>query len=460
MIPHPSLNPGTFVAEHAMESLSLLHAVLAVTAINQSPLSVEVRAESLLYFEASVDLHVRSLQQQDDISLFTLLMLSLYYAFDSGTSQSQHFSRRAQDIINGRLEMMGTNYLDAGPDFKFLVRCHVWYEVLANLSRMPGDLRDLECGRYDLATLIGIIEQWDQLEEKDAGLSGINPNYSMTGLNGVPTFFISLLNDITMLKEEQSALYSVRADTLDEAGQAARQALISKHKRKIRDLVSFGELVASGSVQWLMRDGSSLQECKIQFARPGRLVLPPTVAGEVQLHRAVSVRFFDLFRLAASIHLLTELQGMPSNDVAIQQRVSEMASLLSNIEQSESVGDSEPSTVNDPNCFAFFALPRLKLQFFGDVGVLHRRCCGDQPPGQKHTASPPRQHLEQPLWKRMESSQRSGRVLAAECRSGPGRGASPELERDRTLPWMDTSSDVEGRNPVLRSCLLAGQWFL
>jgi hypothetical protein len=121
--------PGTFVAEHATESLSLLHAVLAVSAINQQPLSVEARAESLLYFEAAVDLYVRSLQQQDDISLFTLLFLSLYYAFDSGTAQPQHFSRRAQSIINERLDLLGYSVLQASTDFRFLVRLHVWYEV-------------------------------------------------------------------------------------------------------------------------------------------------------------------------------------------------------------------------------------------------------------------------------------------------------------------------------------------
>jgi hypothetical protein len=120
---------GTFVARYASESLPLLHAVLAVAAINQQPLSVEARAESLLYFEAAVDLYVRSFQQQDDISLFTLLFLSLYYSFDSGTSQSQHFSRRAQGIINERMALLGKQYIHAAPDFKFLVRLHVWYEV-------------------------------------------------------------------------------------------------------------------------------------------------------------------------------------------------------------------------------------------------------------------------------------------------------------------------------------------
>jgi hypothetical protein len=62
--------------------------------------------------------------------------------------------------------------------------------------------------------------------------------------------------------------------------------------------------------------------------------LPPVVATEVQLHRAVSVRFFDLFRLATSIHLLTELQGMSANEKPIQLRVQEMVNLLYNIEQS------------------------------------------------------------------------------------------------------------------------------
>lgn len=51
----------------------------------------------------------------------------------------------------------------------------------------------------------------------------------------------------------------------------------------------------------------------------------------------MSVRFFDLFRLAASIHLLTELQNMSPNEPAIQFRVAEMVGLLGNIEQSELV---------------------------------------------------------------------------------------------------------------------------
>ncbi|KAL7009961.1 hypothetical protein EMMF5_000870 [Cystobasidiomycetes sp. EMM_F5] len=228
------------------------------------------------------------------------------------TQQSQHFSRRAQSIINDRFERLGQNILQANPDFKFLVRLHVWYEVMANLARRPGDLRDLSPGIYTLGVLIDIIEQWDMQEERLAGLSSVTENYVNLGLQGVPTFFIALLNDISILKEEQVALLSSDVQSLDEVTNAARQALISKHSRKIRDL-----------------------ECKIQFARPGRLVLPPVVANEAQIHRAVSVRFFDLFRLAASIHLLTELQGMAPNDSPVQMRITEMVNLLSNIEQSE-----------------------------------------------------------------------------------------------------------------------------
>lgn len=184
---------------------------------------------------------------------------------------------------------------------------------MANISRRAGDLRDMACGQYTLTYLISIIEQWDAQEEKAAGLSGVNPDYVMTGCVGVPTFFISLLNDIMRLKEEQHSIMQIPIENLDEAGQAVRKAVISKHSRKIRDL-----------------------ECKIQFARPGRLLLPPVVANELQIHRAVSVRFFDLFRLAASIHLLTELQGTPVNDPAIQLRTTEMVNLLGNIEQSTS----------------------------------------------------------------------------------------------------------------------------
>lgn len=76
-IDHP-LNPfRALVAKHATESLALLHAILAISAVSSQPRSPEGRAEAQLYFEAAVDLFVRSLQQQDDISLFILLLLSL-----------------------------------------------------------------------------------------------------------------------------------------------------------------------------------------------------------------------------------------------------------------------------------------------------------------------------------------------------------------------------------------------
>lgn len=217
---------------------------------------------------------------------------------------------------------------------------------MANISRRAGDLRDMACGQYTLTYLISIIEQWDAQEEKAAGLSGVNPDYVMTGCVGVPTFFISLLNDIMRLKEEQHSIMQIPIENLDEAGQAVRKAVISKHSRKIRDL-----------------------ECKIQFARPGRLLLPPVVANELQIHRAVSVRFFDLFRLAASIHLLTELQGTPVNDPAIQLRTTEMVNLLGNIEQSKFILACMLRMNAD-------GLPRrLELQHLGNLGFLHRRRC-------------------------------------------------------------------------------------
>ena len=68
-------------------------------------------------------------------------------------------------------------------------------------------------------------------------------------------------------------------------------------------------------------------------------MLPPVIANEAQLHRAISVRFFDLFRLAISIHLLTELQGMSPNERAIQLRAAEIVNILGNVEQS---ADSVP----------------------------------------------------------------------------------------------------------------------
>ena len=291
----------------------MLYAVLAIAAINQAPLSVEARAESLLYFESSVDYHVRALEQQDDVGLFTLLCLSLYYAFDAGTQQSQHFSQRAHGIINDRLDGLEATSMNANPDFKFLVRLHVWYEVIANLARRPGELREMPAGKYDLAALLHVIEQWDAAEEQSAGLSSVREHYVGLGLQGVPTFFISLLNEVTVIKEEQHQLQLEIADScISGRSTKSRKQIELMHARKIRDL-----------------------ESKLQFARPGRLCVPSVVANESQLHRAVSVRFFDLFRLAASIHLLTELQGMASNDAAIQLRITEMVNLLSNIEQSQ-----------------------------------------------------------------------------------------------------------------------------
>jgi Zn-dependent M16 (insulinase) family peptidase len=110
-------------------------------------------------------------------------------------------------------------------------------KVMANLARKAGDLRDMASGPYTLSVLIDIIEKWDAIEEKDAGLSGINGNYTMLGMMGVPTFFVALLNEITLLKEEQAALLQIGSKELDEQGEKTRRALVAKHTRKIRDLV-------------------------------------------------------------------------------------------------------------------------------------------------------------------------------------------------------------------------------
>ena len=325
-------------------------------------------------------------------------MLNLRYSvFDAGTTQPQHFSQRAQGIINARFDLLSapaaSQRTGASADFRFLVRLHVVYEVLANLSRRPGDLRSVSSGKYTLSTLLQIIEQWDQEEERRAGLSGFNyEDYTMTGLLGIPTFFVSLLNEITQLKEEQHALrlqevaasLPVEGDgqvqmsaggAKDEEGEHTTanppappsptevRAAQSKLTQKIRDL-----------------------ESKIQFARPGRLLLPPSVAREAQVHRAVSVRFFDLFRLGTSIHLLLELHEVAPNDEAIQARVGEIVNLLGNIEQSErptlpAVSNevewllmtlSADSNYNTSAIFAFFIAGAVATSQ-NDRSVLYRR---------------------------------------------------------------------------------------
>lgn len=196
--------------------------------------------------------------------------------------------------------------MQALPDLRFLVRLHVWYEVLANVSRMPGDLRAVSRpeGKYSLAMLIRIIKHWDRAEQEEE--EECKSNYAMSGMLGVPTFFIELLNDISQLSEEKFQLSQQRLP-LESMREAAKTYL--------------------GKVQAL--------ESRIQEARPGKLVLPPLVRHENQVHKAVSVRFFDLFRLACSIHLLIELRGLRSDASSIQARVREMVNLLGNIEQSE-----------------------------------------------------------------------------------------------------------------------------
>ena len=76
-IDHPQNPLRALVAKQATDSLALLHAVLALSAINLQPHTPEHGAESQLYFEAAVDLFVQSLQQQDDTSLLILLLLSM-----------------------------------------------------------------------------------------------------------------------------------------------------------------------------------------------------------------------------------------------------------------------------------------------------------------------------------------------------------------------------------------------
>lgn len=121
---------------------------------------------------------------------------------------------------------------------------------MANLARKPGDLRDMAPGPYTLSVLIGIIEKWDEIEEKDAGLSGINGNYAMLGMMGVPTFFISLLHEIALLKEEQAALLQIGSKELDEQGEKTRRALVAKHTRKIRDLVC---ILRYAALRWIQK---------------------------------------------------------------------------------------------------------------------------------------------------------------------------------------------------------------
>ena len=236
------------------------------------------------------------------IELFVLR----YSTFEGGTSQPQSYSRQAQGIISERFELFYIDYMEAQPDFRFLVRLHVWYEVVANISRPDVNLRDPGSGQHTLSKLIKVIKAWDKQEEQDVGTSGVYPRYAMSGLLGVPTFFIELLHHISQLAEEKHSLaqpVQARSD--------AQERIQSFH----------------GEIQEL--------EVRIQQARPGKLILPPLVEHERQLHKAVSIRFFDLFRLACSVHLLVELRDMPSDAPAIQARVKEMVSLLGNIEQSK-----------------------------------------------------------------------------------------------------------------------------
>lgn len=243
---------------------------------------------------------------------------------------------------------------------------------MANISRRAGDLRDMSCGQYTISHLLSIIEKWDVQEEKAAALSGVNADFIMTGCVGVPTFFISLLNDISLLKEEQYNILAIPVQNLDEQGRLIRKVIISKHTSKIRDL-----------------------EFKIQYARPGRLLVPPIVANELALHRAVSVRFFDLFRLAASIHLLSELQGTPINDPAVQLRTTEMVKLLGNIEQSELMPWGNYPIIRNAYLRPCACLDRLKLQYFRNLGILHCWCSFKQPHGSHCSTSTVGQYLEQ-----------------------------------------------------------------
>lgn len=198
-------------------------------------------------------------------------------------------------MFNERFALFSSSrFTDALPDFRFLVRLHVYYEVLANASRPAGDLRDVVTGQYGLSWMLEIIKGWDAEELQRVGKNGIDQDYAMTGCLGVPTFFIELLNDISVTREASEPDNGL------------------PYWQRVQEL-----------------------ERRIQQARPTRLMLPPCAERERQTHQAVSVRFFDLFRLACSIHLLIELRGMPCAHPAIQARVVEMVKLLGHIEQSE-----------------------------------------------------------------------------------------------------------------------------
>lgn len=255
--------------------------------------------------------------------------MNRYSAFEGGTFQPEYYSRQAQAILNERFALFSHSLAEALPDFRFLVRLHVWYEVLANTARPAGDLRDIGAAAYGISEMLEVIKMWDEQDAHRADERGIDQDYAMSGLLGVPTFFIELLHDISLLREQFVTL------RLDPEKIAAKRYL-----RQVQEL-----------------------EVRIQQARPRRLLLPPCAEREQQTHQAVSVRFFDLFRLACSIHLLVELRGMPIAQPAIQARVREMVSLLGNIEQSE--------LLTCLRLLAGLTSSRLKLQYFRHLCVLY-----------------------------------------------------------------------------------------
>jgi len=216
---------------------------------------------------------------------------------------------KAQHLLNVRLATLDIP-AQADADLRFLVRLHVSYEVLAKLGRQPGIPRDLGCGAWTPELLLALCQAWEDEETGGGGLSGIWPEYEMTGLFGVHLQFYLLHARIAKLLDQRVALTAAGVDV----------AVLAPAVRNLQS--------------------------QTEFMRPGRVFIPPEYAGRATRVRTVTALFFDLARLAAQVHILLVLADASLHGETVQRKVKEMVALLKKVDTD--------SSFNTAHLWAFF----------------------------------------------------------------------------------------------------------
>lgn len=110
---------------------------MAIATTHESGQKPKLRAFGAALVEQSLEAYTNQTldQQSNDDGLLTLLLLCLYYAFDTGTTQEQsaQLSRNAHRLLAARTSELPL----ASSKLRFLVRLYVWFEVTPLVTPEP-----------------------------------------------------------------------------------------------------------------------------------------------------------------------------------------------------------------------------------------------------------------------------------------------------------------------------------